>query len=380
MKKIALITALTALIVLITAACQPGGKPSELARLEGQRDALTAKIDALKAEIASGRGAAPARPEVVAPVEIAAVEPAVFRHYLTVQGIVQSDNNILVPPLAPGLVTKIAVKAGDRVVAGQLLAELDAAVLKSSIAEVELSLSLARTLYERRERLWAKKIGSEIEYLQAKTNKEGLEKRLATLQEQLKLMRITAPIDGTVDEVRVKEGEMAAAGMGAFRLVQLSRLKITADLAENFIARVKRGDPVTVSIPVFGREFESRVSAVSQVIDSSNRTFKIEVAVTGAAGPLKPNMLAVVTINDYTNASALVVPANLVQQTGAEKFLFAAVQDNGRWTARKRVVRTGETYADRVEILEGLAPGDRVVTFGFQKIADGQPLSIVEGR
>ena len=380
MKKIALITALTALIVLITAACQPGGKPSELARLEGQRDALTAKIEALKARIAAGRGAAPARPEVVAPVEIAAVEPAVFRHYLTVQGIVQSDNNILVPPLAPGLVTKIAVKAGDRVVAGQLLAELDAAVLKSSIAEVELSLSLARTLYERRERLWAKKIGSEIEYLQAKTNKEGLEKRLATLQEQLKLMRITAPIDGTVDEVRVKEGEMAAAGMGAFRLVQLSRLKITADLAENFIARVKRGDPVTVSIPVLGREFESRVSAVSQVIDSSNRTFKVEVAVTGAAGPVKPNMLAVVTINDYANPSALVVPANLVQQTGAEEFLFAAVQDNGRWTARKRVVRTGESYADRVEILEGLAPGDRVVTFGFQKIADGQPLSVVEGR
>jgi membrane fusion protein (multidrug efflux system) len=377
MKKTVLIAAL---IVLITAACRPGGNPSELARLEAQRDALTAKIEALKARIAAGRESAPARPEVVAPVEIAAVEPAVFRHYFTVQGTVQSDNNILVPPLSPGLVTKITVKAGDRVVAGQLLAELDSAVLRSSIAEVELSLGLARTLYEKRERLWAKKIGSEIEYLQAKTNKEGLEKRLATLQEQLKLTRIAAPIDGTVDEVRIKEGEMAAAGMGAFRLVELSRLKITAELAENFIARVRQGDPVAVAIPVLGRTFDSRVSAVSQVIDSANRTFKVEVAVTGAAGPVKPNMLAVVTINDYTNPSALVVPANLVQQTGAEKFLFAAVQENGRWTARRRVVRTGETYADRVEILEGLAAGDRVVTFGFQKIADGQPLSVAESR
>lgn len=377
MKKIALIITLA---LLTAAACRPGGNPSELARLEAQRDALTAKIDALKARMAEGRNGASARPEVVAPVEIAAVEPSVFRHYFTVQGTIQSDNNILVPPLSPGLVTKVAVKAGDRVAAGQLLAELDAAVLRSSIAEVELSLSLARTLYERRERLWAKKIGSEIEYLQAKANKEGLEKRLATLQEQLNLTRITAPIDATVDEVLVKEGEMAAAGVPAFRLVQLSRLKITVDVSENFIARVKPGDPVAVSIPVLGRSFDSRVSAVSQVIDASNRTFKVEVAVTGAAGPVKPNMLAVVMINDYTNASALVVPANIVQQTGAEKFLFAAVEENGRWKARKRIVRTGENYADRVEILEGLAAGDRVVTFGFQKIADGQPLSVAEAR
>ncbi|MBM3311468.1 MAG: efflux RND transporter periplasmic adaptor subunit, partial [Candidatus Aminicenantes bacterium] len=303
-----------------------------------------------------------------------------FRHYFTVQGTVESDANILVPPLTPGLVTKVAVKAGDRVVPGQLLAELDAAVLKSSIAEVELSLNLARTLYERRERLWAKKIGSELEYLQAKSNKDSLEKRLATLQEQLNLARVTAPIEATVDEVRVKEGEMAAAGLPAFRLVQLSRLKIKAELAENFIARVKAGDPVAVSLPVLGRTFDSRVTAVSQVIDPSSRTFKVEVAVGGAAGPVKPNMLAVLTVNDYTNPSALVVPSNIVQQTGAEKFLFAAVQENGRWTARRRVVRTGESYADRVEILDGLAAGDRVVTFGFQKIADGQPLSFAEGR
>jgi len=377
MKKNALIIASA---FLMSAACRPGGNPSELARLEAQRDALTAKIEALKARMAKGRNGTSARPEVIAPVEIAAVEPSVFRHYFTVQGTVQSDNNILVPPLSPGLVTKVAVKAGDRVAAGQLLAELDAAVLKSSIAEVELSLGLARTFFERRERLWAKKIGSEIEYLQAKTNKEGLEKRLATLQEQLNLTWITAPIDGTVDEVRIKEGEMAAAGMGAFRLVQLARLKIIAELSENFIARVKTGDPVSVSVPVLGRTFDSRVSAVSQVIDPSSRTFKVEVAVPAAAGPVKPNMLSVVTVNDYTNPSALVVPANIVQQTGAEKFLFAAVEENGRWKARKRVVRTGENYADRVEILEGLAAGDRVVTFGFQKVADGQPLSVAEGR
>jgi RND family efflux transporter MFP subunit len=376
MKKIAILLS----FAFLAAACQPGGKQAELARLEQKRDALEAKIGALKAEIAGVRGAAAARPEVVLPVETAIVEPALFEHFFTVQGVVESDQNILVAPLASGQVKKIAVKAGDRVVAGQLLAEIDAAVLESSIAEVELSLGLARTLFERRERLWAKKVGSEVEYLQAKTNLEALEKRQATLREQLKLTRVVAPIDGTVDEVRIREGETAAAGMGAFRLVQLSRLKITADLAENNISRIKRGDKVRVAIPALGREFESRVSAVSQVIDPSNRTFEVEIAVAEAGGTLKPNMLAVVTINDYTNPAALVIPANVVQQTGTETFLFIAAQDNGRWTARKRTVRTGEYQAGRVEILEGLASGERVITFGFQNIADGQLLSIAAGR
>jgi RND family efflux transporter MFP subunit len=381
MKKTAF-ALIAALAVLAAASCRPAaGDSSELTRLEAQRDALTAKIEALKAaKPAAKANGSPARPEIVAPVEIAAVEPAVFRHYITAQGIVQSDANILVPPQSPGIVAKVAVKAGDRVAAGQLLAELDASVLKSSMAEVEHSLGLARTLFERRERLWAKKIGSEVEYLQAKANKEGLEKRLATLQEQLALARITAPIDGTVDEVRVKEGEMAAAGVPAFRLVQMSRLKIIVDVSESLVGRIKRGDPVAVSLPGLDRAFDSRISAVSQVIDPSNRTFKVEVAVTGAAGPVLPNMLAVVTINDYTRPDALAVPANLVQRTGEETFLFAAVQAEGRWTARRRNVRTGQTYADRVEILEGLAAGDRVVTFGYQRIADGQPLSVVEGR
>ncbi len=123
------------------------------------------------------------------------------------------------------------------------------------MAEVEHSLGLARTLFERRERLWAKKFGSEVEYLQAKSNKEGLEKRLATLQEQLALAKITAPIAGTVDEVRIKEGEMAAAGMPAFRLVQMSRLKIAADVSESLVGRIKRGDPVSVSLPSLDRVF-----------------------------------------------------------------------------------------------------------------------------
>lgn len=376
---LAAFTALAGLAALSAAACGPGGDGARLARLEHKRDALNEEIGRLKAEMALTKGsAAPAAENPVA-VRAEQISLSLFRHFISVQGTVESDNNILVPPLSPGLVKKIHVSAGKRVATGQLLAELDASVLESSIAEVENSLALATTVYERRQRLWDKKIGSEIEYLQAKNAKDSLEKRLATLREQVNLTRITSPIDGTVDSVLIKEGEMAAGGFGAFRIVQLSRLRVTAALAENYISRLKRGDAVTVRIPVLGTEFEASIDAVSQVIDPRNRTFQIEAGVPAAARGVKPNMLAVLLVNDYSNPAALTVLKNIVQETGTEQFLFVAVPEGARWTARKRVVRTGLEAGNRIEVLEGLSDGEHVVVFGFQKLADGQPL-VLEGN
>lgn len=362
--------------ISLAISCGPGDSSARLQRLESRRDALNRQIEQLKADMAASPKA-PGRPtESPVPVRIETVVSAPFRHFINVQGVVESDANILVPPLSAGLVRKIHVRTGDRVSRGQILAELDAAVLESGIAEVEHGLSLAETIYERRARLWEKKIGSEIEYLQARNNKEGLEKKLATLREQLNLARITAPIDGVVDDVLIKEGEMAAAGHGAFRVVRTTRLKIKAALSENYVGRVRPGDPVVISIPVLGRNFEGRIDAVSQVIDARNRTFQIETPVPDREQDIKPNMLAVLTINDYTNPEALTVPRNIVQETGTEQFLFVAVESGGVRTAAKRPVRIGKTYDNRVEILEGLADGDKVVTFGFQLVSDGRPVAV----
>lgn len=357
--------------------CTPPNDQAQLRRLELQRDQLNQKIDALKAEIAAGSGGI-SQPETVLTVSTAEVTRNSFQHFIQVQGAVESDNNILVAPQSSGLVKKIHVSTGDRVSRGQLLAELDGSILESSIAEVESGLSLASTVFERQKRLWDKNIGSEIEFLQAKNTKEGLEKRLATLREQLKMTKVYAPIDGIVDEVLLKEGEMAMAGMGAMRVVQLSNLKIEVDLSENYISRIKRNDPVKVSIPVIGKELELSVDAVSQVIDPDNRTFQIEIKIPRAAEGIKPNMLAVLTINDYTNPEALVVPINVVQETEMERFLFVAEKLNGDWIARKRIVSTGQTQDDMVEILSGLEAGEYVVTLGFQNLADGQKLAVAE--
>jgi membrane fusion protein (multidrug efflux system) len=363
---------------LILAACGPRSDEAQLARLEKQRDALTEKIEKLKEEIAQEPNPG-VKQEKLVNVKISPVEKGRFQHFIQVQGTVESDNNVLVAPQFTGVVEKIHVNVGDEVVKDQLLAELDGSVLESSIAEVENGLKLAETIFERQQRLWDKNIGSEIEFLQAKNNKDGLEKKLETLKQQYKLTKIFAPLSGTVDEILIKEGEMAVAGQGAVRVVQLSNLKINVDLSEVYISRIKKNDLVHVKIPVIGREFDLSVDAVSQVIDPQNRTFQIEMKIPDSESGIKPNMLAVLTINDYTNDDALTVLQNIIQQTGQGQFVFVAEQLNGDWISRRRSVKVGNSYEDRAEILSGLRPGEYVVTFGYQNLADGQKLAVVSG-
>ncbi|MFZ0389037.1 MAG: efflux RND transporter periplasmic adaptor subunit [Calditrichia bacterium] len=374
MKKI--IIFISGIIFLFS--CGSGDKQAQLNKLEAQRDALENKIAQLKSEIQARNGS----PEngKIAYVDMEEVEPVMFRHFIQVQGSVESDNNIFVPPQTSGVVKKIYVKEGDAVSKGQLLAELDGAVYERNIAELENSLELATTVFERQQRLWDKKIGSEIQYLQAKNNKEGLEKKLATVREQYRMTKITAPISGTVDEVAIKEGEAAAAGFGAIRIVQLSALKVKAKLSENYISHVSAGDTVQVLIPVIDLQFRQVVESVSQVIDPQNRTFDIELEVPKTKKAVKPNMLAVLTINNYSNPRALTVPVNSLQKTGSDYFLFTARQnpDNAgdHWIVERRKVVPGEYQGDRVEVIKGLQAGEHVVTFGYQDLADGQTVML----
>jgi membrane fusion protein (multidrug efflux system) len=369
-------TLLLILGVFFLTACGPRDKQSQLQRMERQRDALNEKIEQLKAELSESTTGNPQIREQLMYVAISEVKPEVFEHFIKVQGTVESDNNILIPAQASGIVKKILVDEGDKVTEGQLLAELDGSIYESSIAEVENALDLAITIFERRKRLWDKNIGSEIEFLQAKNNKENLEKRLETLHEQYQLTKITSPINGNVDDILIKEGEMAATGQGAIRIVQLSKLKIVAALSENYISRVTKKDIVHVAIPVLGLHFEQSIGSVSQVIDPDNRTFDIEIDVPSEQKSIKPNLLAVVTITDYKNTQAIVVPQNIVQKTGTEQFLFVAFEENGQWIAKKKIVHVGESYDNETEIIDGITEGDFIITLGFQNLADGQLVTV----
>jgi membrane fusion protein, multidrug efflux system len=369
MKKISFF--MMPLIILV--ACGSDSSYDKLQRLEAQRDALDQQISELKAEISGNTD--PAQGKLLH-VDIQQITPGLFNHYIKVQGTVESDNNILIPARSAGMVKKIYVERGMSVKKGKILAELDGAILENTLAELEVNLDMAKTMYERQKRLWEKKIGSEIQYLQAKATKESLEKRLAATREQYRMTKIIAPINGIVDQILIKEGESVGGGFGTIRVVQLSALKIEAGISEEHTGQIRVGDSVTVQIPVLNKELTSTIRSVSRVIDSQNRTFSIEIGLPKETHNIQPNMLAVLTIDNYSNPEALTVPVNIVQKTGHSEFLFTAQAQPGDkkslWKSERRTVQTGKKYGDVVEIIAGLNAEEFVVIRGFQNLADEQ--------
>jgi RND family efflux transporter MFP subunit len=376
MKKIVVLLTLSVMLSFIY--CGQKNDRARLRKLEAEQQKLSTEIQALKNKLLkSGQTEVGEQHPYV---DVKAVEEIPFHHYINVQGTVESDNNILIPAQSSGVVKKIHVTEGEKVRKDQLLAELDGAIIEKGLEEIRVNLELARTVYHRQSRLWEKGIGSEVQYLQAKTNKEALEKRLAATEEQYKLTKIISPISGSVDEILIKAGEAVAAGFGTIRVVNLSDMKITAQLSEDYIRQVKVGNPVEIELPVLDNAFESRIVAVSQVIDPRNRTFPIDVAFPTRAEGIQPNTLAVLTINDYSNLSAKSVPVNVVQKTEKSHFLFIArpsTSDASQpWTVEKKTVRIGKTWENRVEILAGLRAGEYIIVQGFQDLADGQKVQI----
>jgi len=358
---------------LLLAACSTT-QQEKLNQLMAERDALNAQIEKLQREINSGPQSGQ-----IQTVQVQPILAGRFQHFIKIQGTAESDNNILIPAQASGVVKKIHVREGQRVQKEQLLAELDGAILENTLSELEVNLTLARTVYERQNRLWEKNIGSEVQYLQAKTTMEALEKRMATVTEQYQLTKITAPIDGTIDEIMLKEGEAVGAGYGTIRVVNPTDLKITANLSEQYMGKVQVGDSVQIELPANAIRCASTVRAVSQVINPQNRTFPIEITLPRTAANIKPNMLAVLTIKNYENPSALTVPVNVLQKTGDSYFLFVAKHESNVWRVARRTIQPGLNYANVVEILSGLQAHDFVVTEGFQNLADNQEVHVNQG-
>lgn len=348
---------------------------SRLEQLMADRDRIEAEISRLRKELnvktSNGNGV-----REIPIVRAARIQSAPFDHYVTVQGSVESDTNILVPYRSSGTIENVLVQEGDQVKKGQVLARLDSAVLERGLEELEGRLTLATTIYERTKRLWERNIGSEIDYLTAKNEKESLEKQIETQKEQIRLATVLSPIDGTVDDVMARVGEAAVSGQPAVRIVKLSDLTIRAAVSENYVSDVKAGNVVQVRFPVLNMDTDMKISAVGRVVDPNNRTFNVEINIPDGITGVLPNMTAVLVINDYSNPSALVVPLRVLQKTEARPFLFTAQKVNGNWKAVRTFVREGLYYGEQVEILEGLDEGDRLIVDGYQNLADGQTIRL----
>jgi len=373
MKHTTLVTG--SLLALLFAAC--GGpsqdKATQLAALKEQKSQLEAQITQLEKEVGPVAGGQ----QRIRTVALTELQPQAFRHFIDLQGRVDAEENVPVTAKMPGTLVRVLVKNGDFVKKGQLLAQLDDDVMLKGLSELDLQLKTAEDIYNRQKGLWDQKIGTEIQFIQAKTNKEAVEQRIATTKEQWQQTKIYAPIAGTVDMVVLKTGQAIAPGVPLCNIVNLSQLKITGEVPEAYGSKVKQGLPVQIFFPDLGKEVASRVTYVSKSINPTNRTFTVECALPAGGGDYRANMIAVMKIIDYQNPKALVVPVNLIQTAEGGEFVLAAdVNGEGnKATVRKVSITQGRNYNGMVEISTGLKPGDRVISTGFQDVNGGETVA-----
>lgn len=368
MKKILLL----AFACLLIISCSTD-KKSKLEKLKAQQEKLAEEIKALEKEIAEEDSTGI---DKIAEVAVTEVVPGEFNHYLEVQGKIDGEENVAVSPKMMGTITAIYAKEGQVVTKGQALAQIDDAVLRQTLVTLDSSLVYATNLYNKQKNLWDQKIGSEVQYLTAKSNKEYYENLIKTTKEQLLLATIVSPINGTVEEIPIKVGQMVTPGVTtAFRVVNLSKVKVVVEVAEAYSAKLKTGNDVIVSFPDLDKEVNSKISFASKFINTLNRTFTCEVRLAENDESYRANMIAVVKINDYSADSAITVPINVIQKMGEETFVYLAEKSGEKYVAKKVKVEIGQTYNGYSEILEGLSEGDKLVSVGYQNIEDGQTLN-----
>jgi membrane fusion protein, multidrug efflux system len=366
------------LITAVFAACgkKDGGtnanaeKTAQLAELKKQQTDLGSKISALEKEL--GKSDTTKKEKVIA-IAVETVSPTAFNNYIELQGSVVADEQVFITGRVPGSVSKVYIKVGDRVRAGQVVAEIDDDMVVQSMEEVKKRWELANEVYLKQDALWKQNIGSEIQLLSAKNNKEALDKTLATIQRSRELYQVKSPIDGVVDECMVKVGQAAAPGIPMATVVNFSKLKVKVDAPETYAGKIRQGNAVVVLFPDLKKELSSKISYIGAAVNPANRTFKVEIPIRSNEAGLLPNMATTVRVINYSNGSAIAVPINLIQKDLSNTD-FILVESAGR--AKKMPVKVGQMYGEKAEILSGLKSGDKIITVGFQDLNEGDAVKI----
>lgn len=308
------------------------------------------------------------------------IEKKVFNHYLELQGNVKTKQNVLIYPEMPGTLEEIYVKEGQYVKKGQALGRIDDGGMAQQVAQLEATTALAKTTFERQEKLWAEKIGSEIQYLQAKTNYTASKNQLAQLKKQLGKSVLKAPFSGVIDDVIKEQGTVVAPGPGSeiFRIVNLSNMYIEADVPETYISYISKGKEVEIEFPVLDEKVKSSVRQTGNFINPANRTFKIEIGVPNSQKSIKPNLTAKLKINDYTNENAILIPQSIISENAnGDQYVYLVTQmKDSIGVAKQTVVQTGKTQGDFIEILEGISEGDQLIEEGARSIKNGQKVKV----
>ncbi len=319
--------------------------------------------------------------EKIPPITTLTVKEGVFNHYLELQGNVNTKQNLVIFPEYSGILTRVYVKEGQYVSKGQLLAKIDDGGLSQQLAQVQIQTGLAKTTYERQERLWKQKIGSEIQYLQAKSTHEAQQKAVSQIQKQISKTMVRAPFSGTIDDVISEQGSVVAPGQSQlFRIVNLNNMYIETDVPEHHLTTVTKGKLVEVNFPILGKTIiNAKVRQAGNFINPANRTFKIEVAVPNKDKSIKPNLTAKLKVNDYTNNKAILILQSIISENAeGQQYVYTITDKNENKAKAKRViVTTGKTQGDYIEVLSGLTNGSEIINEGARSVKDGQEVKIL---
>ena len=352
-------------------------KKSELSE---KQKAIEAELNQLDSVIATKNS-----DEKLPLVTTVTAKVAKFDHFLELQGNVMTKQNVLVYPEMSGTLQRVYVKEGQRVSAGQLLASIDDGGRSSQLSQLKTQAELSKTTFERRKRLWEQKIGSEIEYLSAKTNYEAAESAIKQAQSQLGKSTIRAPFSGIIDNVIKDQGTVVSPGPGSevFRIVNLSDMYIEVDVPETYLDGIKVGKEAKVYFPVLGDTVTTKVRQTGNFINPSNRAFTVEIPVPNKKGNIKPNLTAKVNINDYTSEKAIVIPQSIISENAeGDQYVYIAELTDGENEAilKKSIIKTGKTQGSQIEILSGIKDGDHIIEEGARSVKDGQKVKILNDQ
>jgi membrane fusion protein (multidrug efflux system) len=358
------------LFSILILSCGKGDKIAQLNKLKKDHDKLTEQIKSLELELTK-EGNKGVTSERIINVLATELKEMPFSHYVEVQGKLDGDENVAVSAQTIGIVKNVYAKEGDYVKKGQILAQVDDAVAIQTLQEMESQLGFIVSLYDKQKSLWDQKIGSEVQYLSAKNNKEAMENRISTLKNQIETMKLKSPIDGSIEEVTIRVGQAVSPGFTFFRIVNFTRVKVVADVSENYSALIKLGDEVILYFPDIDHSVKANIDFTSKYISPINRTFAIQIRFNPDKYEYRANMIAVIKIRNHYSAKAISVPVNVIQNDMAGKYIFVVENIEGKMVAKKRTIKEGEEYSGMVEIIDGLKAGDKIITTGYQNLEDG---------
>ena len=374
-------------IALISCGGDNEGKSIEDLVASGNLEELKAKKEALKTELSTMNDQLAQVEKVIETksprekkevlVTTMTVKDTLFNHFVEVQGNVMTKQNVLVYPEYQGTLSRVLVKEGQRVRKGQSLARIDDGGLGSQVTQIEAQAALAKTTFERQKRLWDQKIGSEIQYLQAKTQYEASQSSVNQIRSQLGKTNVKAPFSGVIDQVITDQGTVVSPGVALFRIINLDDMFVSAEVPESYLPTITKGKKVKVEFPVLGETIDATVRQTGNYIKPSNRSFAIEVGIPNKDGKVKPNLTARLSINDYTAPNSILIPLNVINENAeGEQYVYIAFAkaENNTLVAQQKVITTGKTQGDHIEVLSGIETGDKIIVEGARSVKDNQAI------